>query len=177
MYSVWPEESQKELRNIVIALWTVMAIAYLELPANIAFSLFKFPILLHPVFLVMVSCWGIFLGYQVFSLLPVGRRTKRSMIDQSLFWFALIPSIFWLFWIIVALDVSFPFTDPIGVPLYIAGVLTASYLYANYVSDGRLSIQLRRLAVWGWGRALTKARSGKGFLFQLRIQPDKRVLE
>ena len=151
MYRHWPEESQKELRNVVIALWSVMFSAYFLLPENFSFNLFKFPLLLHPVFLVMVICWGVFLLYQVFSLLPVSRRTKRSMSDQSLFWLVLIPSISWLFWVIVALDVTFPFIDPIVTPLFLAGVVTAFYLFMNYVSDGRLSLKLRRLAGWLWG--------------------------
>src|SRR5207302_6360398 len=116
-----------------------------------SFTLFKFPLPLHPVLLVMVICWGVFLGYQVFSLLPVSRGTRRSMSDHSLMWLTLIPSISWLFWIIVALDVTFPFIDPIVMPLFLAGVVTAFYLYMNYVTDGRLSIQLRRLAVWSLG--------------------------
>jgi hypothetical protein len=66
-------------------------------------------------------------------------------------WLTLIPSVSWLFWVIVALDVSYPFIDPIVLPVFLAGVVTAIYLYMNYVSDGRLSLRLRRLAGWLWG--------------------------
>jgi len=174
MLSPWSQESQKELRNVVIALWTVMATAYLLLPENTTFSLFNLPLPLHNVFLVMVICWGVFLFFQVLSLLPVGRHAKRDMSNYSLMWLALIPSISWLYWVIAALDVTYPFIDSIVEPLFLAGVGTAFYLYMNYVTEGRLSIQLRRLAVWSWGRAVTKARSGRGFLFQIRIRPDNR---
>ncbi len=152
MYRVWSEESQKELRNVVIALTGLMFSAYVMLPQNFSFNLFKFPLLLRPVLLVMVICWSVFLFWQMTSLLPVSRLTKRSMSYQSLLWLALIPSISWLVWVIVALDVSFPFIDPIVLPLFLAGVITAFYLYINYVFEGRLSLRLRRLAVWIWGR-------------------------
>jgi hypothetical protein len=152
MYRVWPEESQKELRNVVIALWSVMVTALVVLPDNTTFALFKFPLLLHNVFFVMVICWGVFLFFQVLSLLPVSRGTKRAMSYPSLFWFALIPSVSWLFWVIVALDVSYPFIDPIVLPMFLAGVVTAFYLYMNYVFEGQLSRRLRMLAMWLRGR-------------------------
>jgi hypothetical protein len=176
MYRLWPEESQKELRNVVIALWTAMFFAYFLVPENLTFLLFKFPLLLHPVFFVMVVCWGVFLFFQVLSLLPVGRGAKRDASNYSLLWLTLIPSISWLFWVIVALDVTFPFIDPIVEPLFLAGVITASYLFANYVSEGQLSRQLRRVAVWLQGRAVTKAKVGRGFLFQLRGRSDDNSL-
>ncbi len=115
MFSPWSQESQKELRNVVIALWSVMVTALVVLPENTTFALFKFPLLLHNVFFVMVICWGVFLFFQVLSLLPVSRGTKKAMSHYSLFWFALIPSVSWLFWVIVALDVSYPFIDPIAI--------------------------------------------------------------
>ncbi len=120
----WSANEQRDVITIVGVLWAGMAVGYTALPANTTFVLFNFPLLLRPVFTLMLIFWGVVLFCLFVSRLPLSKKTKTGFLSQALLWLVVIPGIFvGLLFVLNAAGYTYPFLDPFLAPAFVFGAI------------------------------------------------------
>ena len=142
MSSRWTVTQQKELVNTVGLLETLLVVAYFSVPVDSTYPLLKFQMPLHGFFLLMATCWGAFLFWMMVARLPIGERHQAFFRDNALLWLTVLPAVYGLFILLVAVDVTYPIVDSLIIPAFLLGVFGLVVWYLKVV-ESRLFDGLR----------------------------------